>query len=189
MREMSRQARLRMLRPIYDSLLTQLNLSEEQRGRFYDLQLTIDNPGADLPKLPNEAESPEERAQIEAQLRQVRDSASSQIKDMFSQGEYQLYQSYRKTQSDRMLVEQFRQQVTSSSMQMTDWQTVQLRDALIQARTQYPAVGDDFAASDQAALERAAQVLTPAQLNAFRDYLHTQEEMRREMQKFYPPGS
>src|SRR5204862_1691223 len=138
-------SRLRMLHPIYDSLLTQLNLSEEQRGRFYDLQLTIDNPGADLPKLPNEAESPEERAQIEAQLRQVRDSASSQLKDMVSQGEYQLYQSYRTTQSDRMLVEQFRQQIASSSMQVTDWQAVQLRDALIQARTQYPAVGDDFA--------------------------------------------
>ena len=188
-REMARQTGLRMLRPIYGPLLTQFNLSAEQRDRFYDLQLVVDNPGANLPKLPSEAESPEERAQIEAQLRQVRDSALSQIKDMFSQGEYQLYQSYLQTQSDRVLVEQFRQQVASSSVQMTDWQAAQLRDAVIQARAQYPVVGDDFAASDQAALERAAHVLTLDQLNAFRDYLHMQEEMRRELGKLYPPKS
>lgn len=192
--KMARQSQIRTLRPIYDPLLTQLNFSTEQRDRFYDLQLALDDPGANLPKLPHEAESPEERAQIEAQLRQVRDSTPSQIKDMFSQGEYQLYQSYRNTQTDRLRaegfrqqVEQFRQQIDSSSKQVTDWQADQLRDAMIQAaRTQYPAGGNDFAASNQAALERAAQVLTPEQLNAFRDYLHTQEEIGREIQKLYP---
>lgn len=177
-----------MLRPIYDPLLTQLNLSPEQRDRFYNLQLAIDDPGATLQKLPSEAESPEERAQIEAQIQQTRDSALSQIQDMLGPGEYQLYQSYQNTQSERMTVEQFRQQLDSTQTHMTDWQATQLRDGLIQARIQYPVVGNDFAASDQAALARAAQFLSPEQLNAFRDYLHTQEQMRREVEKLLPPG-
>ena len=59
---------------------------------------------------------------------------------------------------------------------------------MIQSGTQYPPVGDDFARSDEEALAQAVNFLTQEQLNAFRDYLRAQEEMRREMQSLNLPG-
>ena len=174
-REMNRQARLQILRAIYDSLLTQLNLSPEQRDRFYDLQLVVDDPGE----------------QIEEQIQQIRDSALSQIQDMLSPGEYQLYQSYRETQSDRELAEGFRQQLDSSEIPINDSQSTQLRDALIQTSKQYPPVGGDFTASDQAALAQAAQFLTPEQLKSFQGFLREQaifrEQKRKQSEEALPP--
>ena len=190
-REMQRRTQLQMLRSIYEPLLAQLRLSPEQRVQFYDLQLTIDNPLATLAKFPNEAQSAEERAQIQTQIQQIAGSASSQIQEILGPGGYQLYQGYQNTQEERTLVEQFRQQVGSSSMQMTDWQSGQLRDTLIQARAQYPPFGDDpydLAASDQAALARAASFLTPDQLTAFRDYMNNLEEIRREARQSMSPS-
>ena len=175
-REMNRQARLQILRPIYDSLLTQLNLSPEQRDRFYDLQLVVDDPGEQI--------DPE-------QIQQIRDSALSQIQDMLSPGEYQLYQSYRETQSDRELAEGFRQRLDSSEIQINDSQSAQLRDALIQTSKQYPPVGGDFTASDQAALAQAAQFLTPKQLKSFQGFLREQalfrEQKRKQSEEALPP--
>jgi hypothetical protein len=188
---MQRRTQLQMLRSIYEPLLAQLRLSPEQRVQFYDLQLTIDNPLATLAKFPNEAQSAEERAQIQTQIQQIAGSASSQIQELLGPGGYQLYQGYQNTQGERTLVEQFRQQVGSSSMQMTDWQSGQLRDTLIQARAQYPPFGDDpydLAASDQAALARAASFLTPDQLTAFRDYMNNLEEIRREARQSMSPS-
>ena len=178
-REMNRQARLQILRPIYDSLLTQLNLSPEQRDRFYDLQLVVDDPGEQIEE------------QIPEQIQQIRDSALSQIQDMLSPGEYQLYQSYRETQSDRELAEGFRQQLDSSEIPINDSQSTQLRDALIQTSKQYPPVGGDFTASDQAALAQAAQFLTPEQLKSFQGFLREQalfrEQKRKQPEEALPP--
>jgi hypothetical protein len=182
LREIQRKGQLRMLRSIYDSLLTQLNLSPEQRDRFYDLQLAVDDPATKIQKWPSDDATPEERAQFGAQFQQIRDSALSEIQDMLGPGEYQLYQSYRETQSERMLAEQFRQQL-DSKIQMNDWQFAQLRDVLIQTSTQYPPVGDDHTASYEAAVAQAAQFLTPEQLNTFRDYLRTQDEVLRDLRR------
>jgi hypothetical protein len=71
------QAGLSTLRSIYDPLLTQLNLSPEQRARFYDLHFVVSHPGANLDKGPDEAETAGERAQIEAQIRQAQEAASA----------------------------------------------------------------------------------------------------------------
>ena len=54
-------------------------------------------------------------AQIPGQFQQIRDSALSQIQDMLGPGEYQLYQSYRETQEERELAEEFRQQLDSTN--------------------------------------------------------------------------
>ena len=81
-----------------------------------------------------------------------------------------------------MLAEQFRQQL-DSKVQMNDRQFAQLRDALIQTLTQYPTVGDDYIASYEAAVAQAAQFLTPEQLNTLRDYLRTQDEVRRDLRR------
>ena len=155
-----------MLRSIYDSLLTQLNLSPEQRDRFYDLQLAIEDP----------------RSQGEGEFQQIRDSAVSQIQDMLGPGEYQLYQSYRETQEERRHAEQFRQQL-DSKLQMNDWQFAQLRDVLIQTSKQYPPDGNDYTASYQAAVAQAAQFLTPEQLNSFQGFLREQEPFREQKRK------
>jgi hypothetical protein len=188
MREMVRQTRLARLRPIYDPLLTQLNLSLEERERFYDLQVTVDDPARALDKLPSEAGSPEERARIEDQIRQTREVAVQQLSSLLGSQGYQLYDGYRATQSERMLVQQFRQQADPRSPQINDWQYDRLRDLLIQARSQYPPVNDDFSASYSAALTQAAQILTPEQLAAFTKYLQNQQEFQNAMRNVLPPG-
>jgi hypothetical protein len=188
MREMFRQGTMKMLRPIYDPLLIQLNLSPDQRRKFYDLQLAVDNPEIMLAKLPSEAETAEERKQIQAEIKQTRESALAEIQQMLGSGEYRLYEEYRQTQGERTMVQEFRQQFDSGSTPINDWQSARLCDLLIQARRQYPTVNDDTTSSDDAALAQAAQYLTPDQLAAFRDYLRNQEDVTREVRKLHPPG-
>jgi hypothetical protein len=194
--KIQRQDRLRMLRSIYDTLLTQFNLSPVQRDRFYDLQLAADDPSSKIQKLLTDDATPEERAQFGAQFQQVRDSALSQIQDIVGPEGYPLYQSYRETQEERQMAEQFRQQL-DSKLQMTDWQFTQVRDALVQASKQYPSDNNDHTAAYQAAVAQAAQFLTPEQLDTFRDYLETQQQIRNDLireivapleKSLFPPG-
>ncbi len=188
MREMLGRTRLANLRPIYDPLLTQFNLSPEERARFYDLQLMVDDPAISLDKVPSEAETPEERAQIANQIRQNRDAALQQLSSLLGGQGYQAYESYRATESERMLVQQFRQQTDPQSPQINDWQYDRLRDLMIQSRSQYPIVNDDFSASDAAVLMQAAQILTPDQLASFGKYLQNQEDIRQMMRNVLPAG-
>jgi hypothetical protein len=181
--EMVRQTRLRTFRSIYEPLLTQLNFSPEQRTKFYDLKLAVEFPKELVEKLQDEAVTDDERNQIEAQIKQIHDSALGQIQQMFGSEEYQLYDSYRKSETERTLVQEFRQQLDSSSTPINDWQSARLSDLVIQARTQYPPVNDDMTASDEAAFAQASQFLTPEQLTAFRDYLRNREELARDMRK------
>ena len=108
------QGSLAMLRSIYDALLTQLNLSPEQRKRFYELRLADeDSPGL----------SPE---------------AEEELRKMFGARGFQFYQSYVDTEREREVLQQFRQQVDTKSLQIADWQNDRLLDALVQAGKQYP---------------------------------------------------
>lgn len=182
------RTRLANLRRIYDPLLTQFNLSPEERARFYDLQLMVDDPAIGLDKVPSEAETPEERAQIANQIRQNRDAALQQLSSLLGGQGYQAYESYRATESERMLVQQFRQQTDPQSPQINDWQYDRLRDLMIQSRSQYPMVNDDFSASDAAVLMQAAQILTPDQLASFGKYLQNQEDIRQMMRNVLPAG-
>ncbi len=74
------------------------------------------------------------------------------------------------------------------SAQMNDWQSDRLCDLLIQSRSQYPPVNDDFSASYAAALAQAAQILTPEQLASFTRYLQNQQDVRDAMRDVFPPG-
>ncbi len=188
MQEMMRQGRLARLRPMYDPLLTQFPLSPEEHDRFYDLQLRVDDPVVGLDKIPSEAKTPEERTQIEEQIRQKRETALQEIGDLLGGAGYQTYESYRATQSERELVQDFRQQADPRSPPISDWQYDRLRDLLIQSRLQYPRVNDDPSAANAAALTQAAQILTPDQLASFRNYLNNQQEMNAAFKSLVPPG-
>ncbi len=186
MRERIRQDNLTRLRPIYDPLLTQLNLSLEDRERFYDLQVRFDDPIISLDKAPSEARTPEERAQIENQISAARATALQQINNLLGSQGYQMYEGYRATQSERMLIQQFRQQADPRSPQISDWQYDRLRDLLIEARSQFPPAGDDYSASYAATLRQAAQILTPDQFASFKKYLQSQEDLESAMRKLAP---
>jgi hypothetical protein len=184
--DMMRQTNLATLRPIYDPLLRQLNLTPEQRTRFYDLHIAATNPVANLDRLPDEAATAEERAQIEAQLHQIQETASAQLQEMFGPRVYELYQNYKNSEADRTTVQLFRNQVDPASLQISDWQYDRLTDALIQARAQYPPTSDAMTQVNQAAVAQAAQFLTPDQLSAFRDYLNRQAEINRQVLRLLP---
>jgi hypothetical protein len=188
LRESLRQSHLAMVRPIYDPMLTQLNLSPDQRIRFYDLQYAIAQPEAFLDMPLDAASTPEERAQIEASMREVQDSAFKDLHQLLGPKDYALYETYRNKESESLVVEQFRHQVDPRSVQLTDWQCDRLRDLLVEARTQYPPIDGDMTASREAVFVQAAQYLTPAQLASFQSYLHNQDEMAEAIRKLLPPG-
>ena len=88
--------------------------------------------------------------------------------------DYQLYKTYRDTESERTLIQQFHQQGDPRLAQMTDWQYDQLRDLLILAESQYPPTNGESSAAYDATVKQAAQFLTPDQLAALSDYLRMQ---------------
>jgi hypothetical protein len=162
--EMRRQNSLATLRSIYDALLTQLNLSPEQRKRFYELRLAAED---------SQGLSPD---------------SEEELRKMFGERGFQFYQSYADTERERTVLQEFRQQVDTKSLQMSDWQYDRLLDALVQAGRQYPRSFDGQADSYGAALGQAAQFLTPDQLESARNYFNHRAEMIRALQKRYPPG-
>jgi len=167
-----RRDRKQALHPIYDGLLTQLNLSPEQRERFYELQLEITFQIGTPEDLPSEPRTPEEQAEmIEAKLQQYRDSAFAQIEEMLGPGGYQLYQNYLHTQSERERAEALRQRFESTGLRLRDSQSAQLREALIQSSANYPPGSGDLTTRNQAVFTTAAQFLTPEQLNALGEFL------------------
>lgn len=160
-KEMRRQHFHAMLRMIYESLLTQLNLSPDQRTRFYELRLAgLENP----------AENSEE-----------------ELQKLFGVRGFQLYQSYASTEGERQLLLQFRQQIDAKSLQVADWQYDRLLAALVEARQQYPRNAGGRAAAYEAALSQAPQFLTPDQLEAARSYFHNQAEVLQTIQEMLPP--
>jgi len=172
-----RRQRIQTLHPIYDSLLTQLNLSPEQRERFYELQIEIAFQIGTPEEMPSEPRTPEEQAQvIDAKLQQNRDSAFAQIEEMLGPGGYQLYQSYLQTQSERELAEGLRQQFDSTGLRLSDSQLAQLREVLIQSSANYPPDSGDLTTRNQAVFTQAAQFLTPEQLSALGEFLQVQRK-------------
>ena len=163
-KEMRRQNSLATLRSIYDALLTQLNLSPEQRKRFYELRLAAED---------SQGLSPD---------------SEEELRKMFGERGFQFYQSYADTEREREVLQEFRQQVDTKSLQMSDWQYDRLLDALVQAGRQYPRSFDGQADSYGAALGQAAQFLTPDQLESARNYFNNRAERLRAIQKLVPPG-
>lgn len=185
-RESMNRQLVAMYRPIYDGMLTQLNVSPEQRDQFYGDLLKYEAPTHELNKMPADAADDTERAQIEGQISAIRQQALDDIRNLLGPQGYAMYDEYRKTSGDRMLVQQFRQQ--STELQMNDWQYDRLRDTLIQTHAQYPTgPQDDFSAAHEAAISQAAQFLAPPQLDAFRKYLQGVDAMNKEMRKLHPP--
>ena len=160
---MKRQNSLAMLRSIYDALLTQLNLSPEQRKRFYELRLA----GEDSQGLSPDSEK--------------------ELRKMFGERGFQFYQSYVDTEREREVLQEFRQQVDTKSLQIADWQYDRLLDALVQAGKQYPRSFDGQADSYDAALGQAAQFLTPDQLESVRNYFNNRAEQFRAIEKMIRP--
>ena len=162
-KEMRRQGSLAMLRSIYGALLTQLNLSPEQRKRFYELRLA----GEDSPGLNPDSEE--------------------ELRKMFGERGFQDYVSYAATEHERSVLLQFQQQ-TDKSLQISDWQYDRLGEAMFEARKQYPQNSLGLADSYDAGLVQAAQFLTPDQLEAARSFYHNQAEVLRFVQSLIPPG-
>jgi len=162
-KEMRRQNSLAMLRSIYDVLLTQLNLSPEQRKRFYELRLGGEGSQG------------------------LGTGSEEELRNMFGTRGFQLYQSYADTEGERHMLRQFRQQIDANSLQISDWQYDRLLEALVQARKQYPHNAAGNADSYDAALGQATQFLTPDQLESARSYFHNQAEVLRAVQKMMPP--
>ena len=81
--ELKRQNSLAMLRSIYDALLTQLNLSPEQRKRFYELRLAAED---------SQGLSPD---------------SEEELRKMFGERGFQFYQSYADTERERRCCRSF----------------------------------------------------------------------------------
>jgi len=158
--ELGRQNSLARLRSIYDALLTQLNLSPEQRKRFYELHTSNG----------------------------VSPDSEKELREMFGAEGFQAYVSYADQEHERSMLLQFQQQTDAKSLQISNSQYDRLGEALYKARKQYPQDTGGLADSYDAALVQAAQFLTPDQLEAARSFYHNQAEVLRFVQSLIPPG-
>ena len=64
--------------------------------------------------------------------------SEEELRKMFGERGFQFYQSYADTEREREVLQEFRQQVDTKSLQIADWQYDRLLDALVQAGKQYP---------------------------------------------------
>jgi len=189
----------------YTDLFKQLNMTPEQAATFKDLIQKKMLAGADAGfSMLDDSLDASQRADLAKQVKSQTDDFDNQIKDFLGDANYQSFQSYEKTVPDRMSVGQFNDQFAGTPNALSGDQQNQLVQAMSDARNNFqwtsglnqqnPGANGDMATLlaadnidrfvaertqfDDQFLARAQQILSPAQLAAFKIFQDTQRNMQ-----------
>jgi hypothetical protein len=189
----------------YGDLFKQLNLSPDQASGLKDLLQKKLLAGADAGlSLMDDSLDASQRADLAKQMKAETDDVDNEIKQFLGDDNYKALQSYEKTVPDRMTVNQFNNQFSGTDNALSPEQQQQLVQAMSEARNGFnwtsglnqsnPGMNGDMAALltdenlekfdrereqfDQQFLQRAGQILTPAQLKAFEEFQINQRKMQ-----------
>ena len=189
----------------YSDLYKQMNMTPEQTATFKDLLQKKMLAGADAGfSMMDDSLDASQRADLAKQVKSQTDDFDNQIKDFLGDQNYQSYQSYEKTVPDRMSIGQFNDQFAGTPNALSGDQQNQLVQAMSEARNNFqwtsglnqqnPGANGDMATLlaadnidrfvaertqfDDQFLARAQQILTPAQLTAFKEFQVTQRNMQ-----------
>lgn len=198
MRKVMEQQQRMGMDMIYGSLVKKLQLTPEQEKQFKDILLSQQIENMEQAGALMEGDSTQ-RAKIAEELAEKRKANEEKIKEAIGEENFAEYQEYNQTIGERMMLEQF-----GKNLEATPEQTEQLLGIFreekqnVQINLGNPLGGDgqDWQAmlgSDEASqkffqqqeevnarvLERAAQVLSPEQLQKFGPVLKNQLEMQQ----------
>jgi len=189
----------------YSDLYKQMNMTPEQTATFKDLLQKKMLAGADAGfSMLDDSLDASQRADLAKQVKSQTDDFDNQIKDFLGDQNYQSFQSYEKTVPDRMSIGQFNDQFAGTPNALSGDQQNQLVQAMSEARNNFqwtsglnqqnPGANGDMATLlaadnidrfvaertqfDDQFLARAQQILSPAQLTAFKDFQVTQRNMQ-----------
>ena len=189
----------------YSDLFKQMNLTPEQSATFKDLIQKKMLAGADAGfSMMDDSLDASQRADLAKQVKSQTDDFDNQIKDFLGDANYQSFQSYEKSVPDRMSVGQFNDQFAGTPNALSSDQQNQLVQAMSDARNNFqwtsglnqqnPGANGDMASLltpdnidrfvaertqfDDQFFTRAQQILTPAQLAAFKEFQVTQRNMQ-----------
>jgi len=194
-----------MITKQYGDLIKQLNLSPEQAATFKDLVSKKMLAGADAGiSMMDDSLSASDRADLAKQIKAQTDDVDVEIKQLLGDNNYTAYETYQKTVQDRTTMSQFNDQMAGSSTTLTPDQQSQMVQALSDARNGFtwtsglnqpnPGADGDIASLltddniakftaereqfDTQFLTKAAQILTPEQLEAYKTFQSQQREMQ-----------
>lgn len=194
---MEQQQRMGM-EMMYGSLVKRLQLTPEQEKKFKDMLLAQQMENMEQAGAMFEGTA-EDRARVAQDLAEKKKKNDEQVKELLGEDNFAQYQDYNQTIGERMMLEQF-----GRSVEATPEQTEQLlaimheekKNVQINLGNPTPDPTQDWQAvlaSDEATarifaqqqevnarvMERAAQVLTPEQMQKFGPVLKNQLEMQQ----------
>jgi hypothetical protein len=183
---------------IYGSLMKQLKLSPEQEEKFKDVLIEQQMEGMSQAGAMLEG-SASDRAKVAQELAAKRAEKDEEIKKLLGEEKFEEYQNYNQTLGERMMLEQFGRSAEISPEQNNQLLAImqeEKKNVQINLGTQQADPTQDWQAvlgSDEATqrlfmqqeevnnrvMERAAQVLTPEQLEKFGPVLKSQLDMQK----------
>src|ERR1043166_909771 len=202
MREMMREQQKAVINMMYSGLFKYLKLTPEEKDQFKalltDAQLkNVEAAQALFGGENNDAAATDARKQIEDAKKQT----DADIKALLGDDRFAQYQDYQKTMSERMQVDQLKNQLATENLPLNDQQTAQLLQAMKEEKTALPpAIPDDqtqipkkdtFTAENldkqlkwmddynKRMPDRAATILSPDQLFTYKTHQEQQSSMQK----------
>ena len=194
----------------YSALFQQLGLSADQTTTLKDLleKKMLAGANAGMSMLSGDMDA-EKRAEMMKQIKTESDGVDAQIKQFLGDDNFQALQSYEKTVPDRMVANQFKDQLANTANALSPAQETQLIQTFSDTRSSFPWTIDfankknnteDLAGLltednlakyeqektqyDQQVLTRAQQFLSPDQMTALTQFSETQRNMQMVGMKF-----
>lgn len=215
MKEMIRAQQKGQQEMLYGSLFKCLQLTDEEMGRFKELLLDRQMALVDSSmEMMSASATAEEKKAAAAKVKELSEAFDAQFKELLGDDNYGLYKSFEETQAERMQVTMFKGSLGAAD-QLSDEQEDGLIRAMHEARSgfafsapdpsnpqaadpsQFTPEGIEKILADSARLQeqyvaKAADLLTPAQLEQFKASQKQQQAMQemgmRMAAKMFGPG-
>ncbi|NOS72580.1 MAG: hypothetical protein HOP33_22000 [Verrucomicrobia bacterium] len=188
----------------YSAFIKEQNLSPEQSAALKDILKKKMMAGAEMGMSMMSGDLDEaKRKEIADQIKTDTEAADAQIKELLGEDNYAAFEKYEKSTGERVVVGQFKDQLSGSDNLLTASQEQQLIQAMNQDRTNFKWTTDyqnkkpgsaDYAQMftedrvdayerektefDKQFLAKAAAILTPEQLKSFESFQDTQRQMQ-----------
>ena len=189
----------------YAKLFADLHLSPEQSASLKDLIMNKMMAGMDLGmSMFADDMDATKRKELADQVKASTDAVDAQIKQFLGDDNYSQFQTYEKTQGERMVVSGLHDQLASGPMALNADQEQQLVQAMTQQRQNFKFTTDfsdqskftgDFASMfteekmsqyfqqqdqlNQQYVDSARAILSPDQLDAYQKYLASQQQLQK----------
>ncbi len=185
---------------IYRDLFDLLNLQEPQRTQFEKLIMEKATAGMEAAfAMMGADKTPEERKAAAAAVKKLMEESEAKIKDLLGKEDYAKVQRYEDSQLERMQLKTFSGNLASKDLNMDEATEAKLMDVMYQEREKFPFASnyvdqqnpditrfteensarfnDEYTKLNESIANRAAGVLTPQQLEVFRESLTQQTNM------------